>query len=94
MQDMTPHAAPAKSRKLPASLNFVAVPFVLSIMMSCIVSGISTVASLGFASDLIRVWMAAWAISWVIAFPTLLLVLPLVRRIVATVVEQPSTSHH
>jgi hypothetical protein len=34
-------------------------------------------------------WPTAWALSWLVAFPTLLMVLPLVRRIVALVVESP-----
>ncbi|WP_225884686.1 DUF2798 domain-containing protein [Halomonas elongata] len=32
--------------------------------------------------------MDAWLISWLVAFPSLLLVLPLVRRIVAALVRQ------
>jgi hypothetical protein len=31
--------------------------------------------------------MQAWGLSWLIAFPVLLLILPLVRRIVAALVE-------
>lgn len=79
--------ARSSSRKLPASFNPVAVPLVLSVFMSCLVSGISTVASLGFSGEWLRAWMAAWGVSWLIAFPTLILVLPLVRRIVAAIVE-------
>jgi hypothetical protein len=37
-----------------------------------------------------RVIWAFWALSWIVAFPTLLVVLPLVRRIVALVVEPPA----
>jgi hypothetical protein len=32
----------------------------------------------------------AWFLSWLVAFPTLLLVLPVVRRIVGLVVQQPA----
>lgn len=32
-------------------------------------------------------WMGAWGVSWLVAFPALLLLLPVVRRIVALVVE-------
>jgi hypothetical protein len=31
--------------------------------------------------------MSAWVISWLIAFPTLLLVLPVVRKITAILVQ-------
>jgi|RhiMethySRZTD1v2_1073278.scaffolds.fasta_scaffold401281_2 uncharacterized protein DUF2798 len=78
---------PRRSRKLPASFNAVAMPFVLSVLMSGIVSGVSTLKNIGFAADLLIQWLGAWSMSWSIAFPTLLLILPLVRRIVAVLVE-------
>ena len=84
---MTYRSPSIKFRKLPASFNVIAVPLLLSVLMSCIVSGISTWTSLGFAPHFIRTWMEAWAVSWAIAFPTLLVVLPLVRRTVAMLVE-------
>jgi len=33
--------------------------------------------------------MSAWAWSWVIAFPTLLVALPLARRLAASLVQGP-----
>jgi hypothetical protein len=65
------------------------MPLVLSVLMTFVVSAISTMKSLGPTSAFIATWPAAWAISWLVAFPTLLAVLPLVRRIVASVVEAP-----
>ena len=75
--------------KLPAKYNFVAMPFVLSVMMSFIISGVSTLRALGLAEGFFVKWMGAWGISWLVAFPTVLVVLPLVRKIVATFVETP-----
>lgn len=84
------NAAPAKFRKLPARYFGLALPFVISIIMSCIVSGIATVHALGLDTpDLFERWMAAWGFSWVMAFPTLLVVMPAARRIVALFVEKP-----
>ena len=60
---------------------------ILSIFMTCIVSGISTLRSIGFAANFFQVWPVAWAMSWAIAFPTLMVVTPLVHRIVAGLVE-------
>lgn len=78
-----------QSRKLPARYIGVVQPFVLSIFMSLIVSGVATLKNIGLAPDFLPAWMSAWAISWVIAFPTLLFVLPVVKRIVALVVDVP-----
>jgi uncharacterized membrane protein len=58
-------------RKLPARYAPIVMPFVLSILMTAVVSVISTFRSLG-------------------ATPTLLMVLPLVRQIVASLVAAPS----
>jgi Protein of unknown function (DUF2798) len=75
--------------KLPAKYNTVAFPFVLSIMMSCIISGVSTLRALGWTEGIFGKWMGAWGISWLIAFPTVLVILPVVRKIVGTFVAAP-----
>jgi len=75
--------------KLPARYESIVMPFVLSVVMTFVVSGISTLKSLGATQAFLDTWPAAWAISWLVAFPTLLAVLPLVRRIVALVVAPP-----
>ncbi len=66
------------------------MPLVLSLLMTFVVSAISTLRSLGFSQAVLEVWPAAWALSWLVAFPTLLAVLPLVRRIVALLVAPPA----
>ena len=65
------------------------MPFVLSILMSMIVSAVATLKSLGINAAFVSTWPIAWFLSWLVAFPTLLLVLPLVRRIVGLVVQSP-----
>lgn len=89
---MTTLPTPRASRKLPARYASIVMPLVLSILMTFVVSGISTLKSLGFTPAFLATWPAAWAISWIVAFPTLLAVLPLVRRIVARVVEPPPSN--
>jgi hypothetical protein len=75
--------------RLPPRYNAIAVPLLLSLMMTCIVSGIATVNSIGLADDLFPTWMQAWGLSWIVAFPIMLFVLPVVRRIVLVFVEPP-----
>ena len=77
-------------RKLPARYGAVVMPFFLSLLMTCIISGISTVNALGVTAEALHDWPRAWAISWIVAFPTLLVVLPVVRRLTALVVEPPA----
>jgi hypothetical protein len=79
-------------RRLPARYGAVVMPLILSLLMSAIVSFIATWMNAGLVDDLVARWLAAWKVSWLIAFPTLLIVLPLVRRIVAILVE-PNARH-
>lgn len=75
--------------KLPARYAAIVLPFCLSLLMTFVISGVSTLMSLGPTRAFVATWPAAWAMSWIVAFPTLIMVLPLVRRIVALVVEAP-----
>ena len=75
-------------RKLPARYAGLVLPLFLSIFMTCIVSLISTLHGVGLSSGLFHIWMGAWGLSWVVAFPTLLLVLPLVKAATGFVVEK------
>lgn len=67
---------------IPQRLAPVAFGFVLSGLMSLIVSGLSTVRTVGLADGFFGLWMGNWAASWLVAFPVVLVVAPLARRIV------------
>ncbi len=72
--------SPLGFSKLPARYATVVMPFFLSFLMTCVVSLISTLRGAGFEAGFFPLWLGSWGLSWVVAFPTLLLVLPLVRR--------------
>lgn len=76
--------------RLPARYAGVMMPFFLSVLMTFVVSGISTLKALGLTAEFLQTWPGAWTLSWVVAFPTLLVVLPVVRRLVALVVAPPA----
>ena len=73
--------------KIPRKYAPFVMPFILSLFMTCIISGISTMHSIGINAAALHAWPSAWLLSWMIGFPTLLIVLPIVRRIVAAIVE-------
>jgi Protein of unknown function (DUF2798) len=72
--------------KLPARYASLVMPLFLSILMTFIVSMVSTLRSIGPVTGFLSIWLGAWGLSWLVAFPTLLFVLPLVRRATAAVV--------
>lgn len=80
---------PRRPRKLPARYATIVQPFILSIFMSFLVSGIATLRTVGLTGEFFGSWMQAWGLSWIVAFPTLLVVMPIVRRVVGLIVEMP-----
>ena len=81
--------SPLGFAKLPARYATVVMPFFLSFLMTCVVSLISTLRGAGFEAGFFPLWFGSWALSWLVAYPTLLLVLPLVRRATAAFVLPP-----
>ncbi len=78
----------AGDRRLPARFMLPVTGFILSGIM-IIISGISTLLALGPGVEFLARWPIAWISSWIIAFPTVLVVLPIVRRIVSRIVAPP-----
>lgn len=68
---------------IPARFAPILFGFILSGLMSCIVSGIATMRAIGLPPDFFMKWMTSWGFSWAVAFPTVLVVAPLARRVVA-----------
>lgn len=73
--------------KLPARYATLVMPLFLSILMTFIVSMVSTLHGIGLTPGFLATWLGAWGLSWLVAFPTLLFVLPLVRKATAAVVQ-------
>jgi hypothetical protein len=62
--------------------------FILSGLMSLLVSGISTFRAVGLVPDYVGLWIAAWLTAWLFAFPIVLGVAPVARRLVARLVAR------
>ncbi|MEM7694817.1 MAG: DUF2798 domain-containing protein [Pseudomonadota bacterium] len=77
-------------KKLPARAAPILFGALLSGLMSLIVSGIATLRAVGPTPDYPALWLQAWLASWAIAFPSVLVVAPLVRRLVARVTKPPA----
>lgn len=72
---------------IPARFAPVVFGFILSGLMSCMVSGIATVRALGVVQGFFGEWMSSWVFSWTIAFPVVLVVAPVTRRMVSVLVK-------
>lgn len=87
MSDSTTETA--RRRKLPARYFNLVLPLILSALMTCVVSLVSTWRSVGVIDGFGRLWLSAWGLSWLVAFPLLLVVLPLARAATRLWVEDP-----
>jgi hypothetical protein len=72
---------------IPSRFRPVLFGFILSALMSFLVSGISTFRNTGLVDGFLGLWVGAWLPSWLIAFPMVLVIAPVARRIVGGLVE-------
>lgn len=75
---------------MPARFAPVVFGFVLSALMSFLVSGIATFRNFGLVDDFFGLWIGAWLPSWLIAFPVVLVVAPIARKFVGLIVKAPA----
>lgn len=75
---------------MPARFAPVLFGFVLSALMSFVVSGIATFRNFGLVDDFFGLWIGAWVPSWLIAFPVVLVVAPIARKLVGRLVKAPA----
>lgn len=74
---------------IPAKFAPQLFGFILSGLMSLLVSGIATLRTVGPVPDFGGLWASAWLAAWAIAFPAVLVVSPITRRLVAMLVAKP-----
>ena len=57
----------------------------LSIIMVSIISGTVVLINQGYDAEFVTHWFRGFATAWPVAFPTVLVVAPFVRRVVANI---------
>lgn len=73
--------------RIPPRFAMPLTGLLLTCIMTFVISGVSTLLALGPNAAFLARWPQAWLLSWLIAFPTVLVVLPLVQRIVRRLVS-------
>ncbi|MDP3170957.1 MAG: DUF2798 domain-containing protein [Polaromonas sp.] len=61
--------------------------FFLSGLMSLLVAGISTLRAAGMGPGFVSLWLTSWLTAWLFAFPAVLLVSPVARRLVRSLLQ-------
>jgi len=55
--------------------------------MSFIITGIATFRTIGPEIPFMATWLKTWMSAWIVAFPTVMILAPLTRRLVAKLVK-------
>ena len=74
---------------IPSRFSPILFGFILSFLMSLVVSGISTFRTAGLVDHFFSLWIGAWLPSWLFAFPIVLIAAPVARRVVTAFVKPP-----
>lgn len=65
------------------------MPLILSGIMSGAISCFNIYLKIGVAQGFLGIWLHAWSLSWLLAFPLIMIVLPVVRKLLSKIVQQP-----
>jgi hypothetical protein len=72
---------------IPRRFEPLVFGFVLSGLMSFVVSGIATLRVAGLVPGFPGLWFGAWVTAWFFAYPVVLFVAPVARRIVGRLMD-------
>lgn len=72
---------------IPVRYAPIVFGFILSGLMSSMVSAIATFRAVGLTDGVAGLWLGNWLSSWAVAFPAVLVVAPMTRRLVARLVR-------
>jgi Protein of unknown function (DUF2798) len=75
-------------KKLPNRYHKYAVPLGTSFFMTFLVAGVATWRALGWDKAMLEMWLSSWMIAWAIAAPTMYIMMPVVRRALAHIIEE------
>ena len=70
---------------IPKKYAPIVFGFILSCLMSGMVSGIATFRAIEAGQAFFGPWVGSWMSSWAVAFPVVLVVAPVTRRLVAKI---------
>lgn len=73
--------------RIPAKYSNLLFGGLLSSIMVTIISGAVVLVNHGLTAEFPRQWLMGFATAWPIAFPTVLIVAPRVRKLVARLTE-------
>ena len=75
--------------RIPVRYSNLLFGAMLSMIMVTVISGAVVLVTQGLTANFLAQWLKGFAIAWPIAFPTVLVVAPMVRKVVARLTAGP-----
>lgn len=73
---------------IPKKYEMVLFAFLMSLFMAGFMSFIVTLINIGFVDDLLWKWLEAYWKAFLVAFPTIMVVVPQVKKIVGKLISK------
>lgn len=68
--------------------EFYIFSFLVTMFMSFVISGVLVVVNLGIVDSFLIIWLHAWWKAWLVAFPSVLFIIPVVRKLMARIMKK------
>jgi len=68
---------------IPKKYEFLLFSLLMSTFMTFIMSGVVSYINIGLEDDFLKIWSFAFVNAFVVAFPSVMIVVPIVRKLVA-----------
>jgi len=68
---------------IPKKYEFLLFSLLMSTFMTFIMSGVVSYINIGLVDDFLKIWSVAFVNAFVVAFPSVMIVVPIVRKLVA-----------
>jgi len=73
---------------IPKKYEMILFAFLMALFMSCFMSAVITFINLGIVEGFTGFWMTAFWKAFLVAFPTILIVVPQVRKVTAKLISK------
>ena len=73
---------------IPKKYEMIVFAFFMSLFMAGFMSFVVTLINIGFVEGLVWFWLEAYWKAFIIAFPTIIIVVPRVRKVVGMLIEK------
>lgn len=62
--------------------------FFMALIMSCCMSLVISLFNVGLVNNFLTIWLKSWGFAFIVGLPTFIIVSPIVRKLVNTVIKE------